>query len=152
MKQLIRKGRTVVPGSYRLVVQAGTSSTSSYVATSGPPNVLATLALTHLTGTILPTPIVTLATNGVYRVTATALSEDTQCLQTYVISAALDWTDSTGPRSVFSTASISGAMYEDNLLSWSVNLNAAAGTKITYEVDQVFCQPYDLSITVEQVQ
>lgn len=80
------------------------------------------------------------------------LLEDTQCLQTYVISAALDWTDSTGPRSVFSTASISGAMYEDNLLSWSVNLNAAAGTKITYEVDQVFCQPYDLSITVEQVQ
>jgi hypothetical protein len=140
------------PGSYRLTVKAGNNSTFAYVTVPAVPAILAQIALINQDDVIPQTTILNAPANGVYRVSYNALPLDDQCLQTYVVTATLDWVDDLRPRSVYSTAQLSGALYENSLLSWSVIFRAIAGTPISYEVPQVNCAPYDLFVTLEQLQ
>ena len=142
------------PGSYRLTVKAGKPSTFSYVAIPSTPTIVAQVALTNQSATILPTPILTPQSSGVYRISENALSRDQNCVNaSSLLSSTLDWVDDVGPRSVFSTATLpGGGLFMNWVFSWTVIVKASAGAPIAYEIPQVNCKPYDLFITVEQLQ
>ncbi len=142
------------PGSYRLTVKAGKPSAFSYVAITSTPTIVAQVALTNQSATILPTTILSPQSSGVYRISENALSRDQNCVNdSSLLTTALTWADDVRPRSVFSAPTLpGGALFMNWVFSWTVIIKASAGTPITYEIDQVNCKPYDLFITVEQLQ
>jgi hypothetical protein len=83
------------PGSYQLVVKAGTASTSAYVAITAAPTIVAKLALLDQTAAIPLTTLFTPTRTGLYRISAygamTVVSPNSASWAVY-----LGWTDDSG--------------------------------------------------------
>jgi hypothetical protein len=150
------------PGTYRLVVKAGSTSAVSYVNISKNPKIVKQLALTHQTASIPATILLTPRADGLYRVstyiTSTFGNGSAGEADLYMF-----WTDDSGAGQCldYTAASIPcvtvwAGMFTDTPTFGSASnqftIRALAGTPITYNV--VYGPPavYELFITVEQLQ
>jgi hypothetical protein len=135
------------PGTYRLVVKAGTASANGYVAISAAPNIVAQLALTNQTASIQGT-IITPTQNGLYRFSVAMLGIGNNCGPGGV---GVGWSDDGGGRGANSTG---GGAYEQNgIVSWYAIARANAGSPLSYATNYSgSCTSYELYITVEQLQ
>jgi hypothetical protein len=137
------------PGTYRLVVKAGTASTTADVGIPLP-SAVARVSLTNQSSTIPLTALVTPHTNGVFRVSY-SLIELPPCSGTSLGGAAtLFWTDDRGAEEWNPELSSLGT----GVFYSSVLLRDLSGMPLSYEIatGDVPCTPYDLFLTVEQLQ
>ena len=145
------------PGTYRLVVKAGNTSTTAYVGIPSPSTV-AQVSLTNQSSTIPVTTLVTPHANGVFRVSY-SLIELPPCTTSPGSAVTLLWTDELGaeeaaPALTPLNASVGGVPSQAGSYS-SVLLRDLSGMPLSYEIaagDAPSCGPYDLFLTVERLQ
>lgn len=135
-------------GSFRLVVKAGTTSCFAYIQVPLPPAIVAQAALTNVTVPIPVTTLMTVTQSGLYRVSIneTGLSG---CNAIAPSDLNLRWTDDGGPRLAYVglpalTNGVTGGMV--------LNLRFNPGSIVSYESADLLCTPFELYITVEQIQ
>lgn len=131
-------------GSYRLVVKVGTASSFAYVQV---PAVVAQVALQNQTGAIPPTNLLTVSKSGLFRI---SLYETGQCNNTYPFATQFQWNDDMGQHvEMFPINS-----FDDGVVGNTVLVRVNGGSSVSYSVpaSQVNCTPYELYMTVEQLQ
>ena len=144
------------PGSYRLVVKAGSASATSYVAIPAAPNIVAQVAVTGQTAPIPQTTLLTPQTNGLYRVSAFIVTT-TVATNGDPINLNLTFTDDSGAKTKYITSMNSGAFFPNNDVGVVSAVRANAGFPLAYSIT---CDPYcsgfdatyELFLTVEQLQ
>jgi hypothetical protein len=132
------------PGSYRLVVKAGTVSTFAYVTISSEPVIVAQLSFVNQSQPINGT-LFTPATNGVFRISSYA--NTTQCCQ--ASSFQFGWTDEIGAHVT------SDPSFVDLFIPFIERIHVVrsiGGQAITYTALDPSDSQYSWYITVEQLQ
>jgi len=139
------------PGSYQLVVTSGTASTSSYVAISASPNIVAQVALTNQTANIPLTTLWTPQANRLYRVSGYM---DCSGDALNVAEFELSWTGPTGNANLGTLGAVSNCG-GNSATTWSYTVLDTKGSPLSYEVAGAITFPpfsYDIFFSVEQLQ
>jgi hypothetical protein len=141
-------GKLPAPGTYRLVVRAGTPSTVAYVGISAAPNIVAQVAFVNQTGIPLTT-LVTPQSSGLFRISGALVGPPGCSPPMYGLH--FSWTDDTGSDQGYLLLANDTPI--GNVYPLSFIVRDMAGAPLSYEVfsSQVLC-PYNLFFTVEQLQ
>lgn len=142
------------PGTYRLVVNTGTASATSYVAISKAPNIVAQVALTGQSEPIPQTTIFTPPAAGMYRVSlffVVVASTETQGGISLVVQTTNEGGNGAGVCSTSAGANAAGAENQSSCF-----MRASAGAPISFYSQFLGVGggtvDYEVFITVEQLQ
>jgi len=136
------------PGSYRLLVKAGTASTFAYVTVPSAPAVVATVALFNQTANTPTTTLYTPTADGLYRLTAYIACKGGTTGSWF---ATLTWNDYVATQA-FGVSSGCGTGNESTPMSEPAEMQA--GQPLTYNVkadEPGLTGAYFVFITVEQL-
>jgi hypothetical protein len=138
------------PGTYRLVVKAGSGSATAYASVAATPSIVAQVTLTDQTGPIPATVLVTPQSSGVFRLSGIQYGS-VGCDSEPPADVAVSWTDLRGPETVQAEFNEQTGSSSPGL---SVIVEDIAGAPLSYQIPagNINCTPYNFFMTVEQLQ